>query len=122
MALGLVVGNLQAVWSSPEMAVPKKDPFRLGSDYAAVNDQVEKSPGVMPNQESDMSDLLTARCFGKLDLLQRYWHMRLAEEAQEIFTITTPFGMFTPKSVPQGVLNATLYFQGVMMDLSLIHI
>ena len=42
----------------------------------------------------------------------------VAEEAQDIFTITThPFGMFTPKRVPQGVLNATSYFQGAMMDL-----
>ena len=43
--------------------------------------------------------------------------MPLSEEAQEIFTITTPFGMFTPKRVPQGVLNATSYFQGVMANL-----
>ena len=49
LALGLVYRNLQAVWSSPAMAVPKKDTFRLVSDYAAVNDQVEKSQG-MPNQ------------------------------------------------------------------------
>ena len=43
--------------------------------------------------------------------------MRLSEEAQEIFTITTPFGLYTPKRVPQGVLNATAYFQGIMADL-----
>ena len=29
MAFGLVFRNLQAVWSSPAMAVPKKDSFRL---------------------------------------------------------------------------------------------
>ena len=72
------------------------------SDYKAVNEQVEKSPGVMPNQEADMVDLLSARFFGKLDLLQDYWQMRLAEEVREIFTITTPLGLFTPTRVPQG--------------------
>ena len=117
LAFGLVVRNLQAVWASPAMAVPKKDSFRLVSDYKAVNEQVEKSPGVMPNQESDMTDLLSARFFGKLDLLQGYWQMPLAEEAREIFTITTPEGLFTPTRVPQGVLNATAYFQGVMTEL-----
>ena len=71
----------------------------------------------MPNQESDVLDLLSAKWFGKIDLLQGFWQMPLAEEAQEIFTITTPFGMFTPKRVPQGVLNATSYFQGVMANL-----
>ena len=64
-----------------------------------------------------MVDLLSARFFGKLDLLQGYWQMPLAEEAREIFTITTPLGLFTPTRVPQGVLNATAYFQGVMTEL-----
>ena len=75
MAFGLVFRNLQAVWSSPAMAVPKKDSFRLVSDYKAVNEQVEKSPGVMPNQEADMVDRLSARFFGKLDVVQGYWQM-----------------------------------------------
>ena len=44
----------------------------------------------MPNQEADVVDLLSARFFGKLDLLQGYRQMPLAEEAREIFTITTP--------------------------------
>ena len=57
---------------------------------------MEKSPGVMPSQEADMVDLLSARFFGKLDLLQGYWQMLLVEEAREIFTITTPLGLFTP--------------------------
>ena len=48
----------------------ERDSFRLVSDNKAVNEQVEKSPGVMPNQEADMVDLLSARFFGKLDLLQ----------------------------------------------------
>ena len=41
------------------MVVPKKDSFRLVSDYKAVNEQV-KSPDVMPNQEADMVDLFIA--------------------------------------------------------------
>ena len=68
MAFGLVLRNLHVVWSSLAMAVPKQDSFRLVSDYKAMNVQVEKSPGVMPNQEADMVDLLSARFFGKLDL------------------------------------------------------
>ena len=87
------------------------------SDYKAVNEQVEKYPGVMPNQEDDMVDLFSAHFFGKLDLLQGYWQMPLAQEAREIFTITTPLSSLTPTRVLQGVLNATAYFQGVMTEL-----
>ena len=39
----------------------EKNSFRLVSDCKAVNEQVEKSPGVTPNQAADMVDLLTAR-------------------------------------------------------------
>ena len=63
-----------------------------------------------------MIDLLSVRFFGKLDLLQGYWQMPLAEEARETLTITTPLGLFTPTRVPQGVLNATVYFQDVMTE------
>ena len=62
-ALALIVRNIQGVWASPAMAVPKRDAFRLVSDSQGVNSQVEKSPGVMPNQE-DMRELLGAKCFG----------------------------------------------------------
>ena len=81
-----------------------------------VKEQVEKSPGVMPNQEADMVNPLSARFFGKLDLLQGNWQMPWVEEACEIFTITTPLGLFTPTRVPQKDLNATAYFQGVMTE------
>ena len=47
LAFGLVYRSLQAVWSGPAMAVPKEDSFRLVSDYKAVNEQVERSPGCL---------------------------------------------------------------------------
>ena len=46
-AFGLLVRNTQAVWASPATAVPKRDTFRLVSDYQAVNAQVEQTPKVM---------------------------------------------------------------------------
>ena len=45
VAFGLIVRNIQAVWDSPDMTVPKRDIFRLVSDYEAVNSQAEQSPG-----------------------------------------------------------------------------
>ena len=50
-------------------------------------------------------------------MLQGYWQMPLAAEAQEVFTIATREGLFTPMCMPQGVSNATVYFQGVMFEL-----
>ena len=67
-----MVRNLQAVWASAAMAAPKKGGFRFASDYRAVNEKIEKIPGVMPNQEAEMADLRGATCFGKLIMLQEY--------------------------------------------------
>ena len=51
---------------------------------------------------------------GNLGLLQGYWQCLLAMEAQEIFTIATPGGLYTPTRAPQGILNATSYFQATL--------
>ena len=99
------------------IAAPIKGVFFLVNDYRSVNKQIEKVPGVIPNQEGEMAALWRATCFGKLDMLQGYWQMPLAAAAQEVFTTATLEGLFPPPRVPQGVLNATAYFQGVMTEL-----
>ena len=48
LAFGLVFINVQAVWSSPAMAVPKGDSFRLVSDYKAVNEPVSYTHLTLP--------------------------------------------------------------------------
>ena len=55
------------------MATPMKGGFRMVSDFRAANQQVEKVPGVMPNQEASMAKLSEAGFCGSLDLLQDYW-------------------------------------------------
>ena len=79
--------------------------------------QIEKAPGVMPNQEAEMADLRGVTCFGKLYKLQRYRQMSMVAEAQEVFTIATPEGLLTPMRVLQSVSNATGHFQVVMAEL-----
>ena len=117
VALGLVFCNMQAVMASVAMAAPKKGGFCLMSDYRAFNKQIEKVPGVMPNQEAEMTDLRETTCFGMLDMLQKYRQMPLAAEAQEVFIIVIPEDLFTLTRMPHGVVNATAYFQGMMTEL-----
>ena len=92
--------NMKTVWASAVIAAPQKGGLYLVSDYRALNKDIEKVSGVMPNQEAEMADLRGAACFGKLDILQGYWQMPLAAEAQEVSTIATPEGLFTPTRVP----------------------
>ena len=53
VAFGLIVWNIQPVWASPA-TVPKRDTFRLVSDYQAVNSQVEQTPKVMTDLLLDL--------------------------------------------------------------------
>ena len=66
------------------------------NDFRAANQQVEKVPFVIPNQEASMAKLSEARFYGSLDLLQGHWQCPLVPDAQEIYTIATPGGLYTP--------------------------
>ena len=43
--------------------------------------------------------------------------MPLSEDAQDMFTMVTPGGLFNPRRVPPGVLKATGYIQAKMRDM-----
>ena len=114
-ALALVFFDMQAAWASAAMAMPKKGGFCLVRNFRAANQRVEKVPGEMPNQEASMAKPSNAQFYGSLVILQGYWQSPLAPEAEEIFTIATPGGLYTPRTrVPQGILNATSYFQAML--------
>ena len=68
----------------------------------------------MPTQEASTAKLSEAQYYGSLDMLQGYWQLPLAPEAQELFTISTPDGLYTPTRVPHGILNATSFCQATM--------
>ena len=75
------------------------------NDFRAANQQVEKVPFVIPNQEASMAKLSEARFYGSLDLLQGHWQCPLVPDAQEIYTIATPGGLYTQTRVQQGIFN-----------------
>ena len=107
-----MAGDLGRAWAgssqsagcvaSAAMTALKKGGFRLVRDYRAVNKPLEKVLGVMPTQEAEMADLRGLTCFGKLHILQGYWQMLLAAEAQEVFTIAAPKVLLPPRVRPKA--------------------
>ena len=116
-AAGMVRLNRQATCASVAMAVPKGRSYRMVADYRAANAQVELVPWPMPDLEGMASRFRGVPAFCSLDLLQGYWQMPLAEEAQNLFSIVLPSGLYTPTRVPQGMLNATAFFQSTMAEI-----
>ena len=115
---GMVYPNPQAICASVAMAFPKGPGkgYRLVADFSPINGQCELVPGPMRNPEIEGEKCVGAVAFCTMDCLQGYWQCPLAEEAREYFTFVTKDGLFTPTRVPQGVMNATSYFQGMMME------
>ena len=114
----MVYPNPQAICASVAVAFlkgPGKG-YRLVVDFSLINGQCELVPAPMRNPEIEGEKCAGAVAFCTMDCLQGYWQCPLAEEAHEYFTFVTRNDLFPPTCVPQGVVNATSYFQGVMME------
>ena len=111
----MVYPNPQAICTSVVIAFPMGpgNGYRLVADFLPINGQCELVPGPMRNPEIEVENVLAPWLFVTMDCLQGYWKCPLAEEACEYFTFVTGDGLFTPKHVPQGVMNATSYLQGM---------
>lgn len=88
----------------------------LMSDYRAINVTIEQATMLMPNLETLARLFDGAHALCTLDLLQEYWKTPLSPEVQALLTMVMSDGLNTPRRVPQGVLNAIPYSQGVMRD------
>ena len=95
VALGLVFRNIQAVWASAAMDAPQKGGFRLVSDYRAVNKQIKKVPGVMPNQEAEMYGPVQISNEVTVALMTRPIHLgsKASQEADGSHTTVLHFGV-----------------------------
>lgn len=65
----------------------------------------------MPGLEAMMSRFKGVPAFCLLNLLQGVWQMSLAEEAQAL-----PSGLYTSPRFPQGMSNATAFFQPILAE------
>ena len=121
--VGMVFRNPQAIYATVAMATFKGfNSYRMVTNYRAVNDTIEPAAMPMPNLEDKASLFAGATAWCTLDMLQGYWQVSLSEGGQEMFTVVTPEGLFTPRRVPPEVLNATGYFQATMGDVLEKHI
>ena len=111
---GMVYGNPQAICSNPAKAVPKGNGYRSVGDFKAVNQQSEPVAAPPMLFEEQASAFAGAALFMTVDLNQGYWQMPLAANSQELFTFVTQKGLYAPTRMPQGVTNATSYFQGTL--------
>jgi hypothetical protein len=107
-SLGAVRANPTSLWALPALAVPKagSEGYRFTVDLLSTNAQTEPMASSMPHMESMFQSVQGSRCFAKVDLCHSYWQLALAVESQEIFSIQTPGGIYTPTRLIQGTPDA----------------
>ena len=115
---GMVHPNPQVICASMAMAFPKgpSKGYHLVADFTPINGHCELVPGPMPNSEIEGEKGAGAVAFCTMDCLQGFGQWPLAEEAREYFTFVIEDALFTPTRMSQGVMNATSYLQGIMME------
>ncbi|CAN0416964.1 unnamed protein product, partial [Discosporangium mesarthrocarpum] len=111
----MLVWRPGAIWSSPAMPVPKPGGrgFRLVTYFGAINSRTENCPFPMPNAEA-MTIALSQQAASSKWICSRATVNPLSQGGQEIYTMVTGEGLFSPTRVPLGVLNVTAHFHAQM--------
>ena len=122
---GLVFWNPYARCASPAQAtkrpgVPMDAPimkqYRMTVDLRAVNACVEPMHQPLPSLDVVISHLRGAGYFASLDLFKGFWQSPLHENSQELHSIMTDEGIYTPTRVLQGSADASQHFQAMMQE------
>lgn len=82
------------------------------SGYRAVN--AKKAAMPMPDLDALARFLERALLLYMLDMLQDYYQMQLNPPSKLLFTMVSSGVLYTPRGMPQVMLNVVAYFQGVM--------
>jgi len=113
----LIYKNNTSRWAAPIMLVGKPGrpgEYRLCVDLRWINSCTIPIQNPMPILDDVLQRARGCKYFFKGDFLQGYWQILLHEAHQEYFSFMTPFGVYTPTRLPQGSIDAPLYFQGCL--------
>ena len=83
-------------------------------DLRAVNAQCEQSAWPMPFLEAIVTYLSNSKYWFIPEAFKGFWIMPLDQSCQEIFSLMTDRGVFTPTLSIQGALNSATQFQARM--------
>jgi hypothetical protein len=98
-------------WSFPCRFVPKKTgDKRLVTNFKELNAVTVRDPWPLPNLIDVIESLAGAKWYAVLDLLKAFQQIAVEEASIPKLTITTPWGNYSYRCVPFGVLNGPSCF------------
>ena len=93
---------------------PGKHP-RPVADYRELNKITVLHKFPLPNLEEMVEWVAGAEYVSILDLVRGFWQVECSDRAREITAINTHLGVFEFTKMNMGLVNATFYFQKLMM-------
>ena len=119
--LGYAYVNPNARYVSECLVIPKKekptnyeDDYRLVVNLKKANAVCEPLYWPLSTLEDLQQHLDGARYYIVLDLKNGYWQVKLDERCQELFSFCTHNKVLTPTRIPQGSVDAVMYFTYVV--------
>jgi len=77
--------------------------LRLCGDYRPINSHIKHMPLTMPDIHGSIQRLLGYKVFAELDWATAFHQIPLDEESAKRRAISTPFGLYAPQFVPEGI-------------------
>lgn len=114
----------QSEWAAPAYLRPKKrideegnPEFRLIVDYRKLNERSKRQAYPLNRIDEILNKVHGKKIFSTMDLETGYSQLAMDPEASELAAFTTPFGLFAPAVLPQGLHSAPPTFQEVMNNI-----
>lgn len=118
---GCLFLNKESRWASPAYVVPKPGTngmkLRVTVDLRKPNKMMEPLQWPMPHLETLLEFMQGCKYFITCDGFKGYWQLPLAKESQEIMSIMTHDGVYTPTRIPQGATDSVMHFQSAMDEI-----
>ena len=99
--------------ASPLVIAPKATkPFiRFCGDYVQINKYIKFYSYPIPHVRHEIDKIQGFKVYADLDLTNSFHQLPLDEESQDLLTVQTPWGLYKPKFLPEGVSIATCELQ-----------
>jgi hypothetical protein len=101
----------------PAGSILTADDIRITCNCKNVNKAILREPSsLLPNQQQIEYDLNGAIIFSKLDVRDAFSMLPLSEETKQLFTFSTPWGLYRLKRLVQGVCVSSEIYQQYMTE------
>jgi hypothetical protein len=116
--LGVLERQPLSEWALSFFIIPKKDrTVRFLSNFWEVNKRLVRKPFPIQKISPVLQELEGFNFAAALDIYLGYFTIRLDPDASKICTIIFPWGKYSYKQLPMGIVGSLDIFQGKMSEL-----